>query len=365
MKLIRMLAAVASVMVFGSSAFAQVTPAAGYTPPDDTPSFKIGATIFADYTVQQSPNTKDSDGNTIRPSSFNVPRAYINVTGNVNHWIAFRITPDVARETGSGASLAGSQEFRLKYAFAQFNLDDWTTKGSWVRVGVQQTPIIDYTEQIYRYRFQGSVFHERVGLLTSSDAGLSGHYNFAGNYGDIHAGFYNGEGYSRAETNDQKAFQIRGTVRPFPLGGTLLKGLRLTAFLDKDNYVQDAKRQRLFGQVTYEHPLGNAGLDVVRASDRTSATRSDVDSKGWSFWITPKIGTTGFELLLRHDDFTPNDNLSSQKQKRNIAGIAYWVPNLNKVTTAFLLDYDSLQRTGLPVAVPRTTNYALKMLLNF
>lgn len=29
---------------------AQVTPAAGYTPPDDTPAFKIGATIFGDYT---------------------------------------------------------------------------------------------------------------------------------------------------------------------------------------------------------------------------------------------------------------------------------------------------------------------------
>ncbi len=82
------------------------------------------------------------------------------------------IMPDVARKTGSGASVAGSQEFRLKYAFAQFNLDDWTTHGSWVRLGVHQTPFIDYTEGIYRYRFQDTIFAERVGLLTSSDAGL-------------------------------------------------------------------------------------------------------------------------------------------------------------------------------------------------
>jgi hypothetical protein len=364
MKLNRMLALLASVMISGS-AFAQVTPAAGYTPPDDTPSFKVGATIFADYTVQQSPEIKDADGNTVRSSSFNVPRAYINVTGNLNHWISFRITPDVSRETGSGASLAGSQEFRLKYAFAQFNLDDWTTKGSWVRIGVQQTPIIDYTEQIYRYRFQGSVFHERSGLLTSSDAGVSGHYNLPGNYGDIHGGFYNGEGYSKAETNNEKAFMVRGSFRPFPLGGTMLKGLRVTAFIDHDAYVQDAKRERIFGQVTYEHPLINAGLDVVRAGDKTSRTKATVDSKGWSFWVTPKIGTTGFEFLFRHDDFTPNDDFSSQKQKRNIAGVAYWLPNLNKVTTAFLLDYDSLERSGLAVPVPRTTNYAVKMLINF
>src|SRR2546423_7878051 len=42
---------------------AQVTPAAGYTPPDDTPAIKVGVTIFADYTVQQQPKVKDSDGN--------------------------------------------------------------------------------------------------------------------------------------------------------------------------------------------------------------------------------------------------------------------------------------------------------------
>ena len=32
---------------------AQVTPAGGYTPPDDTPAIKVGATLFADYTVVQ------------------------------------------------------------------------------------------------------------------------------------------------------------------------------------------------------------------------------------------------------------------------------------------------------------------------
>src|SRR6476469_3018637 len=176
--------------------FAQVTPAAGYTPPDDTPSFKVGVTIFGDYTWIDSPTTKDSDGNTIHPSSFNVSRAYINVTGNLNHLIGFRITPDVSRETGTGSSLAGSQDFRLKYAYAQFNLDDWMTRGSWVRFGIQQTPLLDYEEGIYRYRFQGTTFTEREGFYNSADAGASFHYNFPSNYGDVHVGVYNGEGYT-------------------------------------------------------------------------------------------------------------------------------------------------------------------------
>ena len=146
---------------------AQVTPAAGYTPPDDTPSIKVGATIYTDFTYQQNPQITDADLNTINASSFNVTRSYLNITGNVSHLIAFRITPDVTRESGlvslgAGSSVSNdSLVFRIKYAFAQVNLDDWMTKGSWVRLGIQQTPLIDYEEGIYRYRFQGLTFTER------------------------------------------------------------------------------------------------------------------------------------------------------------------------------------------------------------
>src|SRR5439155_8248639 len=106
---------------------------------------------------------------TIHFSPFNVSRSYINITGNISHIVAFRITPDIARETSSFSNLTGSLEFRIKYAYAQFNLDDWMRKGSWVRLGIQQTPWVDFQEGIYRYRFQGTVFSEREGFLASSD----------------------------------------------------------------------------------------------------------------------------------------------------------------------------------------------------
>jgi len=193
--------ATAAGVLLPTLAWAQVTAAAGYTPPDDTPSIKVGATIFADYTYNQEPTSKDADGNTIHQDGFQVVRSYINVTGNISHIVAFRITPDITRENFANLTpapgLSGSYVFRLKYAFAQFNLDDWMTKGSWARFGLQQTPWIDYTESIYRYRFQGTVFAEREGFLTSSDNGASFHYNFAKNYGDVHVGYYNGDGYSK------------------------------------------------------------------------------------------------------------------------------------------------------------------------
>src|SRR5207249_1610904 len=208
-----------------SVAIAQVTPAAGYTPPDDTPSIRVGTTIYTDYTYTANPETIDTDGNRINASAFNVTRAYINITGNISHLVAFRLTPDVSRETNPASSLNGSLEFRIKYAFAQVNVDEWTTAGSWVRFGIQQTPWLDFAEGIYRYRFQGTMFPEREGYFASADAGASFHYNLPTNYGDVHVGVFNGENYNRAEVNNQKSLQVRATVRPFATGVPVLRGI--------------------------------------------------------------------------------------------------------------------------------------------
>ena len=355
---LRRLAVGALWAVLATAAFGQVTPAQGVTPPNDTPSFKVGATIFADYTYQQSPETKDTNGNTIHPSAFNVSRAYINVLGSLNHLISFRVTPDIARESGSGSALNGSYTFRLKYAFGQLNLDDWTTHGSFVRFGLQQTPWIDYSEGIYRYRFQGPTFVDREGFLTSSDLGLSGHWNFPGNYGDVHAGFYNGEGYSHPELNNEKSFQVRGTLRPLPLGGAL-KGLRLTGFVDEDHYAESLKKQRLLGQISYESQWANAAIEYLDAKDQTSLAKPQIHAKGWSAWATPKFGG-GWEALLRHDNLKP-DATSSLSRKRDILGLAYWFQHMQGVQTALMVDYDAAK----PTTGTKTTAYGVKMLVNF
>lgn len=317
------------------------------TLPAAAQELKFGATIFADFT----------DGNTTM-STFTVSRAYINVTGNLNKRISFRVTPDVAREAGAGSSLAGSQQFRLKYAYAQLSLDEWAPKGSWVRFGTQQTPFLDSTEGIYRYRFQGTLYPEREGYLSSSDSGVSVRYVLPSERGDVHVGFYNGEGYSKAETNDQKSVQVRASVRPLPKS-PLWKGLRATVFYVGDSYVEDASRERLVLQATYEHKRFHAGFDVLSTKDRSSLSKPELDGSGWSAWATPKLGK-GWELLLRHDDTRPDEN-SDTHRRRDIAGVAYWLPEMQKVSTAVLVDYDSLSVTGRD----RDTRYGLKLLVNF
>ena len=57
---------------------------------------------YADYTYQKNPESTDTDGNLYNPSSFNVSRTYLNITGNISHVIAFRITPDITRDTDAG-----------------------------------------------------------------------------------------------------------------------------------------------------------------------------------------------------------------------------------------------------------------------
>ena len=348
----------------GLPAFAQVTPAAGYTPPDDTPTIKVGTTIYTDYTYTEEPTTVDTDGNTIHPAAFNVTRAYINVTGNISHNVSFRVTPDVSRLTTTGAttSLDGSLTFRLKYAYGQFNLDDRWSKGSWVRLGEHHTPYVDWEEGIYRYRFQGQIMAEREGFISSSDFGLSTHYNFKGNFGDVHGGYYNGDTYSKAEANDQKAVQIRATLRPFPMLG-VLKGLRLTAFYDADNYMQGDARRRTIYTATFEHKYVNAGYTHLDATDQPTAVAAEVKAQGYSVWATPRF-PKGWEALLRYDYLKPNKSVDAAKD-RKIAGVAYWFHSQQApATAAILLDYENVTYDTL-LAKPDEKRYAVHTLFNF
>lgn len=380
--------------LIGSSAMtvsAQVTPATASTPPDDTPAIRVGLTLFPTYVFQTTPAITDADGNVVKKNSFDIARSYINITGNVSHIVAFRLTPDITRQSGllslgSGSSVSSdSLVFRIKYAYGQFNLDDWMTRGSWVRLGIQQTPWVDFEEGIYRYRFQGTVFAERIPLpttMTSSDAGASFHYSLPSNYGDVHVGVYNGENYQKVEVNNQKAIEFRGTVRPFATGLPVLRGLRGHLVYYNDHYAGSDERRRVMGNVTFEHQYLNTGFDYLSAGDKTLATATDASSQGYSVWATPRAPMadgSSWEGLLRYDHFTPNTAttlapastspapgvtaLKDQHQNRTIVGIAYWFPHQGSVSTAILFDYDGQRFDNITTAPVRSVS--VHGLINF
>ncbi len=291
----------------------------------DEHAVKIGAQIFADYT--RSDET----------SAFNVSRAYININGTLNRFFTARVTPDIARDTTEGSSLNGSLQFRLKYAYAQLNLKD----GSWVRGGLIPLLWVEYEEQLYRYRFQGPVFVDREGYIGTADYGVAARYALPNEYGDIAAGVFNGEGFARSEANDQKAAVLRVSLRP-------LKGLRVSGFIDKDNYSSGQPRDRAVGQLSYEHPRVIAAVDLLSAKDR------DTKSHGYSAWATPKLSKS-WELLLRRDVLR-----AEERKTRNIEGVAYWVPLQSGVSAAVMVDRDDTRGAG-----SRVTNYGLKLMVSF
>ena len=349
-----------------ASLFAQAPaapPPAATAPAPSYPNVRVGATLFTDYTYTASPESTDADGNKYSPSSFNLARSYLNVTGNLSRVIAFRFTPDIAQETGTGSALNGSLIFRVKYAYLQANLDKWIAPGVWLRFGMQGTGYVNFAEDLYRYRFQGPIMVDREGYLLSSDAGVAFHYNLPSDYGEIQVGAYNGETYKKLEVNDQKSLQIRGTVRPFAKAAPVLRGLRVTGYYDGDHYVKNADRMRAVGSVTFEHKYLNTAFEYLDAADQPAAGAAKVDSSGYSVWATPR-STKGWEGLFRYDHLTLN-TARDELKTRTIVGGAYWVPLQAGLSTVFLLDYEQVAYDRLLVPRPTEKRIALHVLLSF
>ena len=334
------------------------------TPSADAPAIRVGTTIFTDYAVQQEPAIVDVDGNRIEQSQFEITRAYINLSGSANRHIAFRLTTDVTRETGTGSALNGSYTLRLKFAYLQWNLDDaLRSKDTYARLGIQPTPWLVHMDEIYRYRFQGQEFEERDGYLTFADVGLSMHYTLARDYGDVHTGIYNGEGYSHLDPNDQKGWMTRGTLRPLPHHG-IWHGLRANAFYDRDAYARDAERRRTSASVTFEHRYVTAAYDTMRATDQVTTAARPLHGRAWSAWVIPK-STHGWEGLLRIDRITPDADAADQVRRRTIAGVAYWFQHTSPVVTAVMLDVDDTRFAGFLPAQPRQRRLAVHAMLTF
>jgi hypothetical protein len=208
------------------------------------------------------------------------------------------------------------------------------------------------------------VFSEREGYLSSSDAGASVHYNLPSNYGELHAGIYNGENYNRLEVNGRKAFEVRGSVRPFAKGAPVARGLRVHAFYDADSYVKNGERNRGDFGATFEHKVLNAGVEYLATKDQTSITKPEVKGHGYSVWATPRAAN-GWEGLLRYDHMAPDTSVDGQTRTRTIAGVAYWFPHQGTVSTAVLLDYDGQTFHNYATPQPRQQRIAIHALVNF
>jgi hypothetical protein len=197
--------------------------------------------------------------------------------------------------------------------------------------------------------------------------GASGRFVFPKDFGDIHLGYYNGDTYSKAEINDQKAFQIRATLRPLP-GMDILKGFRATYFYDHDKPVANGERYRTVLAFTFENKYLHAGYDYNWHKDKSGFGKAEAKAEGWTLWGTPRT-SFGLEALIRYDHLKPNTNaptgtLADAVKTRLIIGPAYWLKVKAPLATAILLDYEEV-KYDLPLGKPTEKRFEIKTLFNF
>ena len=147
---------------------------------------------------------------------------------------------------------------------------------------MQQTPCVDFNEGIYRYRFQGTIFADARGLPDLVGPRASRRASrFPPNYGDVHVGRLQRRGIqARPRRNDQKAFQVRGTLRPAP-AVPVLGACALTGFYDSDHYVRDAKKRAVRRRAHVRAPVRERGLRVPRREGPDApSTKAEIDGDG-------------------------------------------------------------------------------------
>lgn len=176
----------------------------------------------------------------INAAHFVVNRAYLNFRKNVTESISIRVTPDVTvDQDGDGE---GDVELRLKYAYIKLELPEIPVFGAPdIEFGLAPRSMLNFEQTINRYRVRGPMFLERAGALSTADFGVGVNAliggkmdkqyrdevnsKYAGRYGSISVGIYNGGGYHALENNINKSLEGRLSIRPVP---DIVPGLQFT-----------------------------------------------------------------------------------------------------------------------------------------
>lgn len=151
---------------------------------------EFSGVIYSDFTY----DTFDGE------NSFNVERVYVNVRGNLNREVKFRVTSDIDKPVPTGTG------YRLILKYAYFS---WThnTIGT-ITAGMLGTNAFKVQEKTWglRYLFKSAL--DQFNYAPSADIGLSYDRTL---YRDLSISVQvtNGEGYKFAESNSGKRMHLR------------------------------------------------------------------------------------------------------------------------------------------------------------
>lgn len=329
---------------------------------------KVNGLWYISYMNGKGKDVGGSAGDDEQRSQVAIKRGYVRFTKNITSWFDAHVTFDVTQVkeeliSPNKTNIDGSIMVRTKYIYGKFNFPDMgILKKPFLEFGQVHFPWLDYEEHLNWYRCQDTMFTERNGLFNSADFGITFtallgkempewykkkvNPYYAGRYGSISLGIYNGAGYHGREKNNDKPIEARISLRPLP---DLLPGFQISYFgiRGKGNQEKNPPNWQvnlLFA--SYEHEYFTAtsqyywGVGNQKGSD-------EYDKDGYSFFLELKpyaFSSLPISLIARYDYFDQNDDQKdlSDKQvdesKRYIFGVVYHLDKPHK--NMLVLDYD-------------------------
>lgn len=301
--------------------------------------FKFGTTIYSEWRSRNP----DSGSST---NEFNVNRAYLTLTRDINDWLGMNLTADLFKAKDPADSSNG-YELRMKYAYGEIKLCGTTTE-----LGLVHTSSDAYDSSIWPYRVQDNHLLDSLGIQSTADFGVvnrgvfGGYMDedylryaskpFAGKWGGYMIGVYNGSGYTKSEANNNKVISGTIYVRPLPRV-SVLKGLQLayTGSIGKSNSTFDPAVAP--GANPTEYPDFNA--NVVQLSlqeplytimgqyywgDATATSTEENSRKAFlvdAFLRVPRCEKT--RIFGKYVFYDPDTDVGNNSEKKYVAGLSY------------------------------------------
>jgi hypothetical protein len=270
---------------------------------------------------------------TFHTNAFDVTRAYLNVIGRFSGGVMTRVTADIAHVTN------GQQTYRLKYAFAGY-----TPEGSslTLKLGLMQTPWIDWEEALWDYRMQGTTVFDGP-YLSSSNFAADVDGNINKEQVDFQAGIFDNGSYSTGLGDERKDIQARVSVRAMDTDDpSRVGGLRITGFAQIGKPPLGGTRSRFIGAVSYKSKMLTLAGEYGMTTDSVTGAAAEVKGQVLSAFGVLHLTGSPVAFIARFDQIKPNKNAPSTNvaftTTHIILGASYQLtPNVRLLLDANLL----------------------------
>ncbi len=278
-----------------------------------------------------------------------IKKGYITLKKEINKTLSLRYTQDVYfNKEGAGA---GNPSLRLKYLYLKVNMPaiSWL-KDAFFEIGMVHRPWIDFEEKIKDYRVISPMYLENNQISTSADIGvhfvklfggtLDENYQknvnsaFPGKYGSLSLGVYHGGGFTAIEKNQNKTFESRLSVRPFP---DLIPGLQLSHhfIIGKGNQAYNPNFLLNYVYLSYESSRVILSAHAHSGLGNAPGTYIDTDfnsfrHRGFSIFGEYYVYKRTFSVFGDYSAFRKNQPEQADSN-RLTAGISYHYLNKNKL----------------------------------